>query len=311
GDHRRASIPRAPHRPPEPRGPCGSPRPGRRRAHRRLARTGRAGRAVGGPRQDLFARHAPAPRRGALPALRPRAADPRRADERARSRGHPRVPAPHPGDRDRAPAPAARPRHRRGARGSRGRLAGGPFPDHYHPAGGPSLMFDLRLISADLLKLRRRRGMLAIAIALTIGTVLLGFGVMAIQHGSNPIKHGPAGGLVNFQDAIGFETLMAIVAGVIVGTTAGAQDLESGVFRDLVATGRSRMALFGARAPAAWVILVPICAATAAIAGLASVALACALPTPGGVALIAGTIAVVTAGALSAVVAVGLSALVG
>jgi len=172
-------------------------------------------------------------------------------------------------------------------------------------------MFDLRLISADLLKLRRRRGMLAIAIALTIGTVLLAFGVMAIQHGSNPIKHGPAGGLVNFQDAIGFETLMAIVAGVIVGTTAGAQDLESGVFRDLVATGRSRMALFGARAPAAWVILVPICAATAAIAGLASVALAGALPTPGGVALIAGTIAVVTAGALSAVVAVGLSALVG
>jgi ABC-2 family transporter len=172
-------------------------------------------------------------------------------------------------------------------------------------------MFDLRLISADFLKLRRRRGMLAVAIALTIGTVVLAFTVMAIQHAGNPDTHGPAGGLVNFQDAIGFETLMAIVAGVIVGTTAGAQDLESGVFRDLVATGRSRLELFGARVPAAWAILVPICTVTAAITGVASVALAGSLATPGAVALIAGTIAVITAGALSAAVAVGLSALVG
>jgi hypothetical protein len=153
--------------------------------------------------------------------------------------------------------------------------------------------------------------MIAIAIALTIGTVVLAFGVMAIQHAGNPAKHGPAGGLVNFQDAIGFETLMTIVAGVIVGTTAGAQDLESGVFRDLVATGRSRLALFGARVPAAWAIIVPIGAATAAIAGIASVALAGSLPQPGAAAILAATIAVMTAGALSAAVAVGLSALVG
>jgi hypothetical protein len=141
-------------------------------------------------------------------------------------------------------------------------------------------MFDLRLIRAELLKLRRSRGMLALAAAVTLGVVALAFTVMTVQHAGNPGKYGPAGGLTNYNDAIQVLLVLAIVAGAIVGSTAGAQDIESGVFRDLAATGRSRIALFGARVAGAWGIVLPIIAAAAALAGVASVALAGALANP-------------------------------
>ena len=53
----------------------------------------------------------------------------------------------------------------------------------------------LALISSDVLKLRRRRGMLAISLLLTAGLMAVAFVVMAIQHGGNPARYGPAGGL--------------------------------------------------------------------------------------------------------------------
>jgi hypothetical protein len=117
------------------------------------------------------------------------------------------------------------------ARRSRRGLPRGPLPDHDHPARGALLMFDPRLISAEVLKLRRRRGMLSIALLGTLGAMLIGFTVLVIQHSSDPGKYGPAGGLANYQGAIDFLALMALVAGAIIGATAGTQDVESGVFR--------------------------------------------------------------------------------
>jgi hypothetical protein len=172
-------------------------------------------------------------------------------------------------------------------------------------------MFDLRLIRAELLKLRRRRGMLALAALVTLGVVALAYTVMAVQHSSNPGKYGPAGGLNNYKDSIEVLLILATVAGTIVGSTAGAQDIESGVFRDLAATGRSRVALFGARVAGAWGIVLPIVAAAAALAGVASVALASSAATPGTAALVEGTAAALAAGAVSAAIAVGLCTLVG
>jgi ABC-2 family transporter protein len=172
-------------------------------------------------------------------------------------------------------------------------------------------MFDPRLIGAELLKLRRRRGMLALAALVTLGVVALAYTVMAVQHGSNPGKYGPAGGLSNYKDSIEVLLILATVAGTIVGSTAGAQDIESGVFRDLAATGRSRVALFGARVAGAWGIVLPIVAAAAALAGVASIALAGSAATPGTTALVEGTAAALAAGAVSAAVAVGLCTLVG
>jgi ABC-type transport system involved in multi-copper enzyme maturation permease subunit len=172
-------------------------------------------------------------------------------------------------------------------------------------------MFDLRLIRAEVLKLRRRRGMLSIVAGLTLGVVALAFGVTAIQHAGNPGRYGPAGGAANFKDALDVVMLLTIVAGAIVGSTAGAQDLESGVFRDLAATGRSRVALFGARVTGAWAVVLPVAALTAAAMAGASVGLAGSLPAPSAAAVLAGTAGLLATAALSSAVAVGLSALIG
>ena len=62
-------------------------------------------------------------------------------------------------------------------------------------------MLDLRLIDADVLKLRRRRGMLAVCARADARPDAVAFVVMAIQHGGNPAKYGPAGGLAGFKDS--------------------------------------------------------------------------------------------------------------
>ena len=172
-------------------------------------------------------------------------------------------------------------------------------------------MFDLRLIKADVLKLRRRRGMLALAISLTVGAAVLIFTVTALQHGSNPIKYGPAGGLKNYHSAIGFLNSMVLVVAALVGATAGAADIESGVFRDLAATGRSRAALFTSRVFAGWAVVLTVVAAAAAVTAVAASVLTGPLPAPGATAVLDGTVSLLLAGGLGTAVAVGLSALVG
>ncbi|MGH2943744.1 MAG: ABC transporter permease [Solirubrobacteraceae bacterium] len=172
-------------------------------------------------------------------------------------------------------------------------------------------MFDLRLIGADALKLRRRRGMLALCAALTLGILALIYTVAAIQHAGSPMEHGPAGGVIGYRDSMFVLTLLMIVVGTIVGATAGAQDLESGVFRDLAATGRSRAALFAARIAGAWAVVLPIGALAAGMAAIVSFALAGGFPTPDATAILAASAGVLTAGAWSAAAAVGLSALTG
>jgi hypothetical protein len=172
-------------------------------------------------------------------------------------------------------------------------------------------MPDLRLIPAEVLKLRRRRGMLAIAILLTLGLVAIVFAVTGVQHASNPAKYGPAGGGHNYRDALEVLATMALVVGAIVGGTAGTQDVESGVFRDLAASGRSRLGLFAARVFGAWAIVLPIVAVTMAATAILTAALAGGTPTPDAATIVAGSAGVLVAGALSTAAAVGLSALVG
>jgi ABC-type transport system involved in multi-copper enzyme maturation permease subunit len=172
-------------------------------------------------------------------------------------------------------------------------------------------MPDLRLIAADVLKLRRRRGMLALTLLGTLGVVVLVYTVLGIQHAANPGRYGPAGGLENYQGAIQTVGLLALIAGVIVGGTAGTQDLESGVFRDLAATGRSRTALFASRVAGALAVVLPIVGMTAIVTAAGAIALRDGLAAPGSEALVAGTALVLAAAALSTAVAVGASAVVG
>ena len=117
-------------------------------------------------------------------------------------------------------------------------------------------MPNLRLIKAEVLKLRRRPGMLTVAFGLTLGLLALAYLVTAIQHGGNPAKYDAAGGVEGFKDSLEFLSMMGFIMAAIVGSTAGSQDIDSGVFRDLAATGRSRSALFLARVGGAWVVVV-------------------------------------------------------
>src|SRR3954451_11260750 len=153
-------------------------------------------------------------------------------------------------------------------------------------------MFDLQLISAEVLKLRRRRGMLLIAGLLTLGIVALVYAVTGVQHAGNPAKYGPAGGATSYADGLRVLVLMASVVGVVVGGTAGTQDIESGVFRDLAATGRSRLALFGARVTGAWAIVLPLLAVTMVVTCGLSVALAGTAAAPHAGILLSGSASV-------------------
>jgi hypothetical protein len=172
-------------------------------------------------------------------------------------------------------------------------------------------MFDRRLINAEILKLRRRRGMLAIALLCTVGFVALAFGVTGIQHSGNPAKYDVAGGLKGMQDALPTIAVLVLIMGSIVGATAGTQDIESGVFRDLAATGRSRLALFGSRFTGALAVTLPIAALTAAVTVGAGLGLADGMATPDAGAIASATAMILGATVVATATGVGAAALVG
>jgi ABC-type transport system involved in multi-copper enzyme maturation permease subunit len=166
------------------------------------------------------------------------------------------------------------------------------------------------MFGADFLKLRRKRGIMIWALALAVAPILIFFLVSAIQHASNPVKYEPAGGLKNFSDGLRVLVLFfGPLAAILIGVEAGTGDASAGVFRDLVVTGRSRLALFASRVPAAlavcWIVI--IAAFVLLLAG--SLIFASNLPTPGG-ALILNSLGFALLGTgVLCVIAVGLASL--
>lgn len=137
------------------------------------------------------------------------------------------------------------------------------------------------MFAAEVLKLRRNRALMAFALLLSVGIVVLYFGYSAGEHLSDPHHHAPAGGLLGFGRGVRLIGLyFGFLTAALIGTEAATADLSSGVFRDLVATGRSRLSLFAVKAPAALcVTLVFTGAAFALVTGL-SFLLAGFMPTP-------------------------------
>jgi hypothetical protein len=131
----------------------------------------------------------------------------------------------------------------------------------------------MKLVRAELLKLRKRRGLVAVATVATIAPVVVGYTVLAILHATDPARHDPAGGIDNFTASIELMTQIGVVAAILVGATVGAGDLGAGVFRELVVTGRPRLALFAARIPGGLIFLLPLVAVGFTIAAVAAVAL--------------------------------------
>lgn len=133
---------------------------------------------------------------------------------------------------------------------------------------------------AEFIKLSRRRGLVSTAAFLSVGVVLIYFGILEVMHLIGPAStHGPAGGTVDLGRAVTLMTLIGGTGAILIGTSAGAGD-ANGIFGDLVATGRSRFALFFARIPGAIGVYLPMMLVAFAVATAASILLAGGLPTP-------------------------------
>lgn len=108
------------------------------------------------------------------------------------------------------------------------------------------------MITAELLKLRRRRALMVLAAVLSVGAVVAFQAYLQVRHGAGSQLPGPVGGEAGMERVLKMQGLyFGAIASILIGAEAGTSDLSSGVFRDLVATGRSRLTLFWVRVPAA------------------------------------------------------------
>ncbi len=177
-------------------------------------------------------------------------------------------------------------------------------------ANGSLVAVAAQMFGADFLKLRKKRGTLIWALVLAVAPVLIYFLVSAIQHSSNPQKYGPAGGASNFADGLRVIALFfGPLAALLIGVEAGTGDASAGVFRDMVVTGRSRVALFASRVPAAVAMCFAVMGAAYAMLLLGTFVFAGNLATPDGALILNGLgFTLLSTGALC-VVAVGFASL--
>jgi ABC-type transport system involved in multi-copper enzyme maturation permease subunit len=170
----------------------------------------------------------------------------------------------------------------------------------------------LRMVGADFLKMRKKRGTLIWALVLAVAPLVIYFIVRGVQHSSSPAEHSPAGGIGGFEDAMPvLAVFFGPLAAIMIGVEAGAGDLAAGVFRDLVVTGRSRLALFASRVPAALGLCWLVVLLAYAVMLIGTYALASGTPTPGGALAVNGLLFTLLSTGVVCVVAVGFSSLSG
>jgi hypothetical protein len=168
-----------------------------------------------------------------------------------------------------------------------------------------------RMIAAEYLKLRKRRGLFWWSLALVVGIVALFFGITEVLHLVNPVKYGAVGGIDGLRNTIGGITTGGAIAAVLIGATAGAGDLSAGVFRELVATGRSRWALFAARVPGALLLILPMAVVAFAICAVFIFGFAGGAALPSG-ALVAKSLAwILLSLGTTTILALGFASLIG
>jgi hypothetical protein len=121
------------------------------------------------------------------------------------------------------------------------------------------------LITTKHLELRKRRGLMVVAVLLTVGLPVLVLGIRLLFHVVDPKSYGPAGSPSAFQFLCQPMAEFGFIIAATLGATAGTTDLTDGMFRHLVITGRSRLALYLARIPAGLSIVLPLVAVAFAI----------------------------------------------
>jgi ABC-type transport system involved in multi-copper enzyme maturation permease subunit len=168
----------------------------------------------------------------------------------------------------------------------------------------------VRMIDADVLKLRKKRGTMIWVLVLALLPVIVLFAVKAIQHSSSPLKYEAAGGTPGYTDGLRVLCLFfGPLAAILIGVEAGTGDASAGVFRDLVVTGRSRLALFASRVPAALAVCWVVMITGYALILLGTFAFASNLPTPDGALLLNGFAFTLLSTGVVCIVAVGFASL--
>ncbi|WP_157437845.1 hypothetical protein [Actinoplanes subtropicus] len=167
------------------------------------------------------------------------------------------------------------------------------------------------MVAAEVLRLVRRRGLMAWMVVLTVGVVCCYYGLFAVQHAIDARHHQPAGGTRSMYHLVDNFGLVVSLLAILIGATVATADVSSGVFRDLVATGRSRLVLFAVRVPGALIVLLPAVVTAGVLAGVGARVFAGGLPAPS-VGLIAHYTGWLVAGAVvDLALATGFAALTG
>jgi hypothetical protein len=147
----------------------------------------------------------------------------------------------------------------------------GSSPDH---RGSPLPTFGM--IATRFMELRKRRGLMIALILVTIGIPTVFLVIRLLLHAFDPKSYGPAGGYNIYTGLVaGVLYVFGFIVAATLGCTAGSVDLTEGMFRHLVVTGRSRLALYLARIPAGLAIIVPLVAV-----GFAIVCAVCVFAAP-------------------------------
>jgi hypothetical protein len=116
------------------------------------------------------------------------------------------------------------------------------------------------LITTKHLEIRKRRGLIITAAVLIVAPTVLIYGLRLLFHAVDPHGYGLAGSPGFFSQLTNMTAEFGFIAAAALGAAAGTTDLSDGMFRHLVITGRSRLALYLARIPAGLAITIPLVA---------------------------------------------------
>ena len=152
---------------------------------------------------------------------------------------------------------------------------GGPAPEARGDHRGSALP-TYSMIATRFMELRKRRGLMITLALVTIGIPSVFLVIRLLLHAFAPKSYGPAGGYSIYTALVpGVLYIFGFIVAATLGATAGSVDLTEGMFRHLVVTGRSRLALYLARIPAGLAIIVPLVAA-----GFSVVCVVCVFAAP-------------------------------
>jgi hypothetical protein len=116
------------------------------------------------------------------------------------------------------------------------------------------------LITTKNREIRKRRGLMITVAVLIVAPAVLIYGLRLLFHAVDPHSYGLAGSPASFSQLSNLMAEFGFIAAVALGAAAGTTDLSDGMFRHLVITGRSRLALYLARIPAGLAVTVPLVA---------------------------------------------------